>query len=213
MQNLFMSVFMGSHSGGAKFTCDALFSAFWVSRGALTIGENRIRRGEAALLRKGEAGVFSQPHGAQWVRFDLTEGEAPADALLSAPVSLPAQPQNAACLLRLDQVRFPPGAQAYRHVHPGDGIRFLVQGELRVIADMHEQRATPGHAWFEAANSPVRAEASAAETQTSFVRFMVLPSAYVGKPSIRILDAHEAQLPRKQVTHRFIDELAYLSPG
>ena len=37
-------------------------------------------------------------------------------------------------VMRCDRVDFPPGAIAYRHVHPGPGIRRLLHGELRIEA-------------------------------------------------------------------------------
>ncbi|MDO6485637.1 hypothetical protein [Shimia thalassica] len=213
MSDLFMSVTTGQNAAGSQHHCDALFSGFWFSKGKASVGQRHARRNEGILLKNGEQISFSGPKATDWIRFDITR-DAPVDgALLASKIALPAQPENAACLLRLDQVTFPTGAAAYRHVHPGDGIRFLVNGELRVIADTHQDTAKVGNAWFEAANSPVRAEASTTQSQTSFVRFMVLPAAYVGQPTIRILDEAEAQLPRKQVTQRHIDELAYLSPG
>lgn len=213
MPELIMSVSTGRLPAGATYHCDALFSAFWLCRGGASVAAKSVRLGEGMLLRGGETAEFVHPGGAEWIRFDLRRDATSPDALLSSGVSLPVQPKNAACLLRLDQVIFPPGAVAYRHVHAGDGIRFLVSGSLQVKGDTEQSVATPGHAWFEAANTPVRAEASKTEAQTSFVRFMVLPSVYVGKPTIRILDEAEAQLPRKQVTHRHFDELAYFSPG
>lgn len=109
------------------------------------------------------------------------------------------------CLLRLDEVAFPPGAQAYRHVHPGPGFRHLRWGALHLDADDHEFDATPGFTWFEAANSPVRATASSDATETRFVRCMILPVDYEGKPTIQILDPRDADRPKKQVTYRHVD--------
>lgn len=109
-------------------------------------------------------------------------------------------------LLRLDEVAFPQGAIAYRHIHPGPGIRTLVQGGLRLISDHDTQIMGVGSSWVEAANSPVRAENTQAGV-SRFVRVMILPVALEGKPSIQILAEADAGLPRLQVTHRHIDHI------
>jgi hypothetical protein len=213
MSSIMMSVSSGRALPNETRACTALFSAYWLSRGSAETQGSRIGRGEGALLKQGEAIAFRGQTECDWVRFDLSIATAPEDAILAAPISLPTQPTDAACLLRLDQVTFPPGGIAWRHVHPGDGIRFLIRGGLRIIGDTHQETAGPGHAWFEHANSPVRAEADQQAATTSFVRFMVLPSAFVGKPTIQILDKHEAEQPRVQVTQRHVDKLAYVVPG
>ena len=38
-------------------------------------------------------------------------------------------------VVRCDRVDFPPGGVAYRHVHPGPGIRRLLRGELTIDRD------------------------------------------------------------------------------
>lgn len=188
-----------------------MFSAYWLSTGKAKANDTALEPGNGVLLTQGETIAFSGQSNSAWVRFDISIGSAPRDAQLSAPINLPDQTEGSACLLRLDQVSFPPGAVAYRHVHPGDGIRYLVRGGLHIIGDTHQEMATPGHAWFESANSPVRAEADQQFASTSFVRFMVLPSEYLGKPTIQILDKDEAAFPRVQVTQRHVDRLAYVS--
>ena len=53
--------------------------------------------------------------------------EAPADALLAEQVEV-----DDGWLMRHDRVDFRPGGVAYRHTHPGPGIRFLLHGSLRI---------------------------------------------------------------------------------
>ncbi|OUS37621.1 hypothetical protein A9Q94_05200 [Rhodobacterales bacterium 56_14_T64] len=132
---------------------------------------------------------------------------------MSEEISLPMPIGSTEVLLRMDEVEFPPGAVASRHIHPGDGIRFLTSGKLRIVSDHHEEKATPGHAWFETASSPVRAEASPDHPMTSFVRRMVLPTTFSGKPTINILDEDEAKLPRHQITRSHFDEIVHLDGG
>lgn len=113
----------------------------------------------------------------------------------------------------MDEVKFPLGAVAYRHTHAGDGIRFLTEGKIRLVSDRHEELATPRHAWFEAANSPVRPKASPDHAMTKFFRVLVLPTAFLGKSAINILDTVEAELPRQQVTQRHFDEIVQQDLG
>lgn len=145
--------------------------------------------------------------GGPWLRFDLsTTGlDTRGRVLETHRVTVPA----GAVLMRVDQVTFPLGAVAYRHVHAGAGIRVLDRGELHLYADDHDFIRRPGQSWFEAANSPVRAEASTA-VGARFIRFMVVPPAYAGKPTIRFLDPADAARPRHQVTHRFFERVIHL---
>ncbi|MEL6523285.1 MAG: hypothetical protein AAFQ66_20090 [Pseudomonadota bacterium] len=111
------------------------------------------------------------------------------------------------CLIRLDEVAFPPGAVAYRHVHAGPGFRHLRWGVLHLDAGDHQFDAEAGVTWFEAAHSPVQATASPDHQETRFVRCMILPLDYQGRPTIRFLDPQDAERPRLQVTHRHVDQL------
>ncbi|HXG76878.1 MAG TPA: hypothetical protein VNJ53_09940 [Gaiellaceae bacterium] len=119
--------------------------------------------------------------------------DAPPDALLAAEVELDAAP---AWVARLDRVDFPPGGVAYRHVHPGPGIRFLVAGELTIEAPEGTRTYRAGEAWFEGAEHPVLA--TAGEVETAFVRVLLLPAEWAGKRTIRYLDPADEARPRLQ---------------
>lgn len=161
---------------------------------SLGIGEGRLTRAGAALRAQG-----ADPSLA--LAFVLSEDAAVEGALASERISV-----DFPCVVRLDEVAFPPGAVAYRHVHAGAGFRHLRWGHLQLEADDHAFEAHPGDTWFEAANSPVRATATEHAHETRFVRCMVIPPDYEGKPTIRILDPDDAALPKRQVTHRHIDQ-------
>jgi quercetin dioxygenase-like cupin family protein len=101
-------------------------------------------------------------------------------------------------VVRCDRVDFPPGGVAYRHVHPGEGIRRLLRGELTIERD--DGNATTyraGDSWHEDADDPVLATASATE-DTAFVRVMVLPAEWAGRRTIRYLDPADEDKPRLQ---------------
>jgi len=127
--------------------------------------------------------------------------EEPADALAAGEVEL-----AGAWVARLDRVDFPPGGVAYRHVHPGPGVRYLLHGELTIDrdrSDPHTYRA--GDAWFEGADDAVLATASTAE-DTAFVRVLLLPAEWAGKRTIRYVDPADEDKPRLQRATVLLEE-------
>jgi quercetin dioxygenase-like cupin family protein len=101
-------------------------------------------------------------------------------------------------ILRCDRVDFPPGGIAYRHVHPGPGVRRILHGALTIErdeGDPHTYRV--GDSWHEGADDPVLATASTTE-ETAFVRVMVLPAEWAGHRTIRYLDPADEGRPRLQ---------------
>jgi quercetin dioxygenase-like cupin family protein len=108
-------------------------------------------------------------------------------------------------LLRCDRVDFPPGGIAYRHTHPGPGIRCLLQGSIRIESggEMHEYHQF--ESWFEAGPEPVLAVASEAE-ETAFVRAMLVPREWAGKRTIRYVDPADEDKPKLQRATVFFDE-------
>jgi quercetin dioxygenase-like cupin family protein len=130
---------------------------------------------------------------------------APADAL-SAEVDLPRE----GWIARLDRVDFSPGAIAYRHVHPGPGIRRLLHGELAIDRGDGAPRVyTAGDAWFEGADDPVLATASELE-DTAFVRVLLLPAEWAGRRTIRYVDPADEAKPRLQTATVLREEPLHL---
>ena len=108
-------------------------------------------------------------------------------------------------LVRCDRVDFPPGGMAYRHVHPGPGIRRLLFGELTIESPEETHTYRAGEAWFEGADFPVLATASVTE-DTAFVRVLLLPSDWAGKRTIRYVDPADDAKPRLQHATVFLEE-------
>ena len=108
-------------------------------------------------------------------------------------------------VIRLDQVSFPPKARAYRHIHPGAGIRWLKSGALEIKSDHETTMMDVGSAWFEDANAPVQATAHDV-AETAFIRMLVLPQKFLGKPTIKLLNPEDEDLPKRQTNTRFFDE-------
>jgi quercetin dioxygenase-like cupin family protein len=105
---------------------------------------------------------------------------------------------GAGYVVRCDRVDFPPGGVAYRHVHPGGGIRRILHGELTIDrgdGDSHTYRA--GESWPEGADDPVLATASATD-DTAFVRVLLLPAEWAGRRTIRYVDPEDEDKPRLQ---------------
>ena len=117
----------------------------------------------------------------------------PPDAVVAADVDV-----GSGWIARLDRVDFPPGSIAYRHVHPGPGIRRILHGELTIDRGDGEPRTyRAGDAWFEGADDPVQATASATQ-DTAFVRVLLLPAEWAGRRTIRYLDPADEDKPRLQ---------------
>ena len=108
-------------------------------------------------------------------------------------------------VVRCDRIDFPPGGVAHRHVHPGPGIRRLLHGELTIARDRDTHTYHAGESWFEDADDPVVATASATE-ETAFVRVLLLPAEWAGKRSIRYVDPADEEKPRLQRATVLLEE-------
>jgi hypothetical protein len=107
--------------------------------------------------------------------------------------------------VRCDRVDFPPRGIAYRHVHPGPGIRRLLFGDLTIESAAGTHTYGVGDAWFEDADFPVLATASATQ-DTAFVRVLLLPAEWAGKRTIRYVDPADDERPRLQRANIFLEE-------
>lgn len=125
-----------------------------------------------------------------------------AGATLAAAVHLDDAQQ---WLMRCDRVDFPPAAVAYRHTHPGPGIRRLLFGELTITTGGTVTSYRAGGAWFESGPEPVHARSSALEP-TAFVRVMLLPATWAGRRTIRYTDPTDAARPARQRARVFFEE-------
>jgi quercetin dioxygenase-like cupin family protein len=109
-------------------------------------------------------------------------------------------------LLRCDRVDFPPGGVAYRHVHPGPGIRRPLHGELTIDRDGDAITYRADESWYEDADDPVLATSSATEA-TAFVRVLLLPAKWAGKRTIRYLDPADEDKPKLQQARILLEVL------
>lgn len=166
-------------------------SLYEFETGVETIGGNRVVYDIAGdVAHFGAASVDG--HALVW---QLDHDEHDADgSLLSARVDLD---PFADWVIRCDTVSFPLGGIAYRHTHPGPGIRYLLTGDLEIKTGGASHTYGPGGAWFESGPDPVEAFASAHQ-ETVFVRAMVLPAEWAGKRTIRYVDPADDDRPKLQ---------------
>lgn len=115
-------------------------------------------------------------------------------ALLASSVELDPQTE---WLMRCDRVEFERGGVAYRHTHPGPGIRFLLYGEITIDSEGRVDTYGPGQAWFERGSDPVLATTSSSEP-SAFARVLLLPVAWTGQRTIRYVEPADAEKPKTQ---------------
>jgi hypothetical protein len=160
----------------------------------------------SAWLGDGEIALLPGAASVHLLRFELASAQA-ADrgALRAAPrcrseqkLAVDTELDNLyGWLMRCDRVGFPKGGVAYTHVHQGPGIRYCLDGGIRIESDgaAHEYKA--GEAWFESGAAPVLAPTSQ-ESETNFVRCFVLPRGCKGRSSIRYVRPEDASRPKPQ---------------
>jgi hypothetical protein len=173
---------------------------FWVTdhpAGTQAQGSNAI----AFDIDAGEARSAPASTRGRTLAWTLSDGDAPGEALLVAPVTL----SNAVgWLMRCDRVDFEPGGVAYRHTHPGPGIRVLLHGEITIEAEGTRRTYRPGQAWFESGPEPVLATTTDAGP-TAFARVLLLPEQYAGQRTIRYVDPADADRPRRQTARILLE--------
>jgi hypothetical protein len=92
-------------------------------------------------------------------------------------------------LFRSDTITMFPGAVIPRHVHDGPGVRCLKFGEFRIESKETTATYRPGEPWYESGpDDPVIARASATQP-AGFVRLMLLPPQWIGRNSVKFVDA------------------------
>ena len=159
------------------------------------------------VLTEYRHGVESQPGNR--VVYDLERNEAHFGAGRvdghALVWELTGDPGPGEWMVRCDRVDFPPGGIAYRHVHPGPGIRRILYGELTIDRDGEVHTYRSGESWLERADDPVLATASLTE-ETAFVRVMLLPAEWAGRRTIRYLDPADDERPKLQRATVFLEE-------
>lgn len=201
-----------------KHTSNGLFCALWVHTGRIEINGDPLNTGSGTDVSSSDTIVNRGSDTAIILRFIISvkplvaenatdENKIDCQLIFSTPFSIASSSEM---LLRLDQVDFPPRAVAYRHTHPGPGIRYLVDGGLTLVSDHNEQTIKRGEAWFEDANSPVKAIATE-DCSSYFVRTMLLPLEFEGRSTFTLCGSADADKPRKQSNIRHFEKRINMS--
>jgi len=148
--------------------------------------------------------TMQAPAGARLWRWELRRDPTPDHPDRKASYAVALDPREE-YLMRCDRVDFPPQGIAHTHVHAGPGIRILLRGTIRIRVAGEETALAPGDAWFERGPDPVLALADEKQP-TSFIRTMILPRDYEGRPSIRYTLSADADKPKVQQYTRFVED-------
>lgn len=207
MAKITMKLITETLTQGAQLECSGRHNAVFVLSGSLSLQDQSIAEGQGSYLDGSSNPAVVAISDSKILRFVLDPDPIVSASSTNGQTILESQFDSlqGAQFLRLDQVAFPPSARAYRHVHPGAGIRYLTKGALEIQSDHGVELMSAETAWFEDANSAVRATASA-DQPSAFVRAMVLPIKYLGKPTIIYLDRSDDDKPRLQTNTRFFDQ-------
>jgi len=149
-----------------------------------------------------------ETHAGSWVVYDVGRDEARFGAARvdgEAIVWEVDDRPEGDWLVRCDRVDFPPGGVAYRHTHPGPGIRVLLAGRLRIDSAGESHDYGPGQWWYESGPEPVFAQA-APEEATAFVRVMLVPRELEGQRTIRYVDPADDEKPKLQRARIYLEE-------
>ena len=153
----------------------------------------------------------AEPTGPNRVVHELDDGrvlvwelgdDEPDGALLSCKVELD---DSTEWLMRCDRVDFEPGGIAYRHTHPGPGIRYLLFGSITIESEGTVRTYGPGEPWFERGPEPVLAT-TAPDEPSAFVRVMLLPVEWAGQRTIKYVDPADADKPKTQRATIFLEQ-------
>ncbi len=175
-------------------------------------GRDEVLADDVARFTDVECTIRGEGEGARLWRWELVApGEGPGEIDATGIKSVNAGDYEIELdtsvkrLMRIDQVSFPLGGEAFTHVHAAPGVRCLLRGNLLVETPDHRMRFWPGDPWVEHGPEPVYAKASEKEP-TSFVRVMIIPEEYRGRSTITYVRAEDKDKPKSQSYVRYLEE-------
>jgi hypothetical protein len=196
-------------SGGEPVFLPARARAIYVVAGDITIEDSQSATHQApgsAFIGEQSVALLPGPMGARLLRLELTRADAKDIGVLRAAPRCESTQKLAVdvqlddgfdWLMRCDLVGFPKGGIAYTHIHQGPGIRYCLEGGIRIESDGAAHAYGPGEAWFESGAAPVLAPTSS-DSETSFLRCFILPRASKGRSSIRYVKPEDMSRPKPQ---------------
>lgn len=201
MTDLKMSLFKHTDK---ELTLDSGHHGVFVIKGEVILTDKTVGQGDGYYFDGSQSPVLNIEAGVEVLHVCISNSSKQHEfgpVLSEAVLDL----DEGAKIFRLDQVSFPIGSCAYRHVHHGAGFRYLKEGALEITSDHGSEIIQTGEAWFEPAHSPVRATPQNDEP-ASFVRAMIIPQSFKGKPTIKYLNEDDEARPKLQTTRRFFDQ-------
>ena len=177
----------------ARVTWLAARRMIYVWTGSVEIEGTMLKAG-AAIFAEADATAVAGVQGAVLFRWDLVDSTAAAGALsaVNAVGSMLRMSRElwsvdiadgSSWLFRLDWVNNPPAMIADVHTHEGPGIRALLTGSFRCRQPSEDGTAErPGDPWWETGVEAVISTPHATEV-SSFLRCMLLPTSFLGRPS------------------------------
>jgi hypothetical protein len=210
----FLCLIEHSASAGASVSIqhEACNRIIYVIDGALQIDGDTLAE-DHATFSAATMSLSVGDRGARWLRWELLthdEPEMPADdggvaSRLKTLDAITTTEVQADWFMRCDSVSFPPGGCALTHTHKGPGIRYLLDGTIRIDTLGESTGYDVGGAWYESGPHPVFAQADAV-LDTRFVRAMVLPPELAGKSSITYVNEDDLDKPKSQSYHRYCEQ-------
>lgn len=175
--------------------------------GSFIADGKKIEENQAHLCHQNDIALATDGSNAEILGFSLCTKDGAFDEAENIEIvsrdAIDVQPGNWIC--RVDSVIFPPGSMAYRHHHAGAGTRWLKSGTIEIHSDHGMEIMQTGDAWFEDALSPVVAVPSKV-IESRFIRILILPTDYKGKPTITYLNPEDNEKPKTQKNERYLDE-------
>ena len=98
-------------------------------------------------------------------------------------------------------------AIAYRHTHPGPGIRYLLHGEIDIQTGGPHGLVRAGRRLVRVGPRP-RAREASQHQPTAFVRVLILPAEWAGKRTIRYVDPADEDRPKLQKPTVYLEHRA-----
>ncbi len=160
-----------------------------VRHGRVRVNERLLAEGEAVYADDASVIVGDSEWSFVW-RWELEQTGSPSNLLcgeeifsilrMSREITSLDMPPGSQWLFRLDRIRMPAGRVTDPHVHPGPGIRCLLEGTFSAdqMSEPVPQRL-PGDPWWEVGPDEVVARGAPA-MRTRFMRGMILPDKFAG---------------------------------
>ena len=108
--------------------------------------------------------------------------------------------------MRCDRVDFEPGGVAYRHTHPGPGIRYLLFGAITIDSQGAEHTLGPGRGVVRARARPGAGHDGGRTSRRPSYASCCCPWSGPGSARSRYVDPADADKPKPQRATIFLEQ-------